>query len=484
MQLIVVPLVILAALVLGIVSANQSPLMIGLGVCAAAISSVVFFNLEFGIILLIFSMMLSPEVNIGASGARGSHLVVVRYDDLLLIILFASWVARNALRKNLKTLRMSGLTMPVLAYTLVCVISTLLAILRGNVTWMKGSLYTLKYLEYFVLYFTTYTLANDKKRIWFYLTLGLMTALLVTTHGYWYYLTSGGKAAIAPFEAPINMVSTEAGEPGSLGAYYLVIFGVLFGMIIHLSYSTAKKLLAPLAFMLPVFLVTFSRASYLGLLGMTAALMIFNTKRRLFLLSLIGVCGGLFLAIEPIREKVMARVEMTYQSSRNRELHDFTFMGKTFQLEDSAAQRVWTWQRVLNNHLPVHPLWGFGITGVGFEDSQYGLLLSETGLLGFFTFWWVIITIFYTARQLFVLATEDWMRGLAVGLALCLCGLLLDALTTNTFIIVRVMEPFWFLVAISDKLKDLLQEERYDGELRKARAIAGDNKFLSSPDQY
>jgi hypothetical protein len=480
MKLIGAALLAAVAVVLGQLATHQSPLMLGLGIGAICLSSVVFFDFEFGIALLIFSMMLSPEINLGSTGAGASHLVVVRYDDFLLLILFAAWVVRNALDKNLKTLHLSELSTPMLVYTFICLVATLLGILRGNVTWMKGSLYTLKYLEYFVLYFIAYTLTTKKERIWLYLKLGGLTALVVTVYGYWYYLSSGGKAAIAPFEAPINVVSTEMGEPGSLGGYYLVIFGVLFGMMIHLDYKRAIRLLLPLGFMLPVFLVTFSRASYLGIMGMVSSILIFNEKRRLFVMSLITICCVSFFAITPIREKVMARVAMTYQASLNRELHDFHFLGKTFRLEDSAAQRVWTWQRVLDNHLPVHPLMGFGITGVGFEDSQYGLLLSETGLLGFFAFWWMIATIYLTTRQLFLLSNENWMRGLAMGLAVGLTGLLLDATTTNTFIIVRIMEPFWFLVAITDKLKDLLLREREEIELKLAREAVIAKKFQAS----
>jgi hypothetical protein len=40
------------------------------------------------------------------------------------------------------------------------------------------------------------------------------------------------------------------------------------------------------------------------------------------------------------------------------------------------------------------------------------------------------------------------MRGLSVGLIAGLVGLLVHAIGANTFIIVRIMEPFWFLAGI------------------------------------
>jgi len=57
---------------------------------------------------------------------------------------------------------------------------------------------------------------------------------------------------------------------------------------------------------------------------------------------------------------------------------------------------------------------------------------------------------------------EDWERGLGMGLCLALTGLLIQAMTTNTFIIVRVMMPFWFLVALVARLNNIppVKEEK------------------------
>ena len=41
------------------------------------------------------------------------------------------------------------------------------------------------------------------------------------------------------------------------------------------------------------------------------------------------------------------------------------------------------------------------------------------------------------------------LRGLSVGLIAGLVGLLVHAIGANTFIIVRIMEPFWCLTGIA-----------------------------------
>ena len=50
-------------------------------------------------------------------------------------------------------------------------------------------------------------------------------------------------------------------------------------------------------------------------------------------------------------------------------------------------------------------------------------------------------------------------RGLALGFVAGTVGLLGHAIGANTFIIVRIMEPFWFFAAIVVALPGLDQEE-------------------------
>ena len=53
---------------------------------------------------------------------------------------------------------------------------------------------------------------------------------------------------------------------------------------------------------------------------------------------------------------------------------------------------------------------------------------------------------------------SDLLRGLSVGFIAGLVGLLIHAFGANTFIIVRIMEPFWFLVGIVVALASMDEE--------------------------
>src|SRR5947199_10793686 len=62
---------------------------------------VVFVKTELGLYLVIFSMLLSPEITTGSGGlAEGRH-VVIRTEDLILLVVAFSWLARTAVNKEL-----------------------------------------------------------------------------------------------------------------------------------------------------------------------------------------------------------------------------------------------------------------------------------------------------------------------------------------------------------------------------------------------
>ncbi len=103
------------------------------------------------------------------------------------------------------------------------------------------------------------------------------------------------------------------------------------------------------------------------------------------------------------------------------------------------------------------PLWGYGVTGYTFLDAQYPRTLAETGMIGVFTFGWIIVAFYRESYRLYRFSEDGMYRGLALEMIAGLTGLLVHAVGANTFIIVRIMEPFWLtagLVVASAKLDE------------------------------
>ena len=82
----------------------------------------------------------------------------------------------------------------------------------------------------------------------------------------------------------------------------------------------------------------------------------------------------------------------------------------------------------------------------------------ETGIVGLLAFAWLVYALFRVGLRTWREHQDDLLRGLSVGLIAGLIGLLVHAIGANTFIIVRIMEPFWFLTGIVISLVSINEE--------------------------
>jgi hypothetical protein len=445
MAITITVLALIIAAALGHMAASGGQVYVVMGLLGVIVSMFAFMSPKASITLLVFSMLLSPKIGFGAVG--GGREAVLRYDDILLVIIFFSWLARTAVFKTRPFITSTPAQAPVLLYTAAAVLSTALGVMRGNVSAKESFFYVLKYAEYFFLYFMTVNIVETRDDVRRYLRYGLLVAIAVTFYAFYYYHGAGPDArATAPFEAVLGS-RVNASEPASLGGYYLVIFGALMAFMTEYSGKTLFLLAGALAFMFPAFLLTFSRSSYIGFTLMVPALLLFTKRRRLSMFWFILAGMLALLAMPTVMGKVADRITMTYRGEYATEVFRAGPVGN-IRLEDSAAARLRSLQRVFLEQLPEHPIFGWGVTGVGLCDTQYALVLGETGILGGLLFFWLLYRLFYTARKVYLLSDDRTARGLALGFAVTLVGLLFQSVGVNSFIIIRIMEPFWFVAAL------------------------------------
>jgi O-antigen ligase len=127
------------------------------------------------------------------------------------------------------------------------------------------------------------------------------------------------------------------------------------------------------------------------------------------------------------------------------------------RLDTSASARILNYKQAFS-YWRKNPILGYGITGHHFMDAQYPRILVETGIIGMLAFAWLVYALFQVAINTWRNARDDLMRGLSVGLTAGLVGLLVHAVGANTFIIVRIMEPFWFVTGIVIALSEMDEE--------------------------
>ncbi len=101
-----------------------------------------------------------------------------------------------------------------------------------------------------------------------------------------------------------------------------------------------------------------------------------------------------------------------------------------------------------------------GITGYAWADAQYVKIIGETGLAGLLGFIVITARLWMSTRRIYATEDDPFAKGLALGVWLGLVALLAHAVGANTFIIIRIMEPFWLCAGLVMILPRLSNAER------------------------
>jgi O-antigen ligase len=393
-----------------------------------------FASTQIALYILIFSMLLGPEIVVGGTtGATLGRGVTLRLDDLILVVIGFSWLARMALYKELGFFLRTRLNRPIAIYIMVCLLSTFLGAFLGRVDLKTGFFFVLKYFEYMVIYFMVANHLHDEKQVHHFLWALLFTCIIVSFIGM-AQIPGGGRVS-APFEG-------EAGEPNTFGGYLLFMMAITIGLMLT-SHLWRDRLvfgsIAVIAFI--PFIFTQSRTSYLAFFPMLAAFVWLSEKRKIVLLALL-----FFAALLPLIAPQVAKERVSYTFAQRHHPGQHVEVGD-IRFDTSTSERLRSWKTALQD-FPRHPVIGFGVTGYRFIDAQFPRVLLEIGLVGLIAFLLLLLAIFKQGITVFNKANDPLHRGISMGFLAGSLGLLVHAIGANTFIIVRIMEPFWFVAGM------------------------------------
>lgn len=444
---LIIPLIIILFVLLGLalMIPKLSPIKTFALVAGMVIFITSFISTTFALYILIFSMLLSPEFIVGATGATSlGRGVTLRLDDFILAIIGFSWLAKMSINKELGLFLRTPLNRPIAYYIIICLVSTLIGAIFGRLQLKTGFFYLLKYFEYMIVYFMVVNHIENKKQVRNYMWALLITCMIVSVIG----ITQipGGGRVTAPFEGA-------QGEPNTFGGYLILMISVVIGLFLTTP-SFRNQLLYfffILLFTIPMF-YTQSRSSYLAIVPALLTFIFLSEKRVWVIVVLLLIGTSLpFTAPKPAKERIV----YTFTQGRDR-MDVFEFGG--IKLDTSLSARVKSWEWASKDWIK-HPFVGFGVTGYRFVDAQYVRVITETGFLGLILFLILIYAIFRQTYTVFKKTTESFDRGLSMGFLAGFIGLLFHAIGANTFIIVRIMEPFWFMAALVLMIPEIKDEE-------------------------
>ena len=402
---------------------------------------------DIGLIIIIASMLLSPEIVMGRTTGR---YVTVRIEDILLMVVILAWLLRTSFTKDIASTFRTKLTAPFFMYILICLVSTSLAIMGGSIDIKQSLLSILKYVEYFLLFLMVRDSINSIGQVKMYVVVFLLTAVVVAAHSN-IYIENQLSAGSTFFRVAPPVETTNVGESGTLGGYLVFMTAIAGGLLLYLRSTTIRIfLLCLILVMFRAFLYTLSRGSYIAIVPMIIGLICFTRKSKFILVS--GVFIGLVMLAVFAPHMIKERVTSTVAEESD-------ISGKHITLDESPAARLESWKMVLFKKFPEKPILGYGVA-TAFVDGQIFLTLFEVGAVGLFLLGSVILRLFKMARDILKLEEiqkDDFLSGITVGFLAGFVGLIGHALSTNTFIIIKIMEPFWFIAAIVLSLPRLLK---------------------------
>lgn len=440
---------------------------------ALAISMVVFgvtvARVDFGVYILVIAMLLSPELDMG-NDLSGEQSLNLRYDDILILVIFIGVMVKIAFEGRLQPWQSSPVNAGILAYYSVCIISTLFALERNLGAWDRRSAFftMLKMLEFYLVFWLVGLAVRNRQDIRKQLPLFFLVSMVVSVYAIYTIRTE--PRVSAPFE-------TGGTEPNTLGGYLLLVIFVAMGLFTQARYWRQKMpflLISGVAF-IPL-LYTLSRASYMGLVVGLSVLSVISRKYAILILMILALASSSVI----MPEKVKERVRYTFEASSGQEV---TVAGRTtgVTVDKSTHERFLVWRKVryILGMGGLLTWFGGGVTWESVLDSQYARVILETGLVGLAAFLFLQYRLLRCAREAYRWS-DDWVgRGISMGVFAATLGLVTHSMGTISFLIVRIMEPYWFLVALTVTIRNqaLLKSRASEKTARAARPAQDANQI-------
>jgi O-antigen ligase len=407
-----------------------------------------------GLYFIAAAILFSPEIGAGVETGRrtgeGAGGIVLRLEDILLIAVGLGWLLRTTYYHRRFGIIKTPINGSIGAYMMISLIATFFGVTLGNVKIETGIIHNLKYFEYFFLYFMILAHVRNKQTISRLITFTLIVFGFAIIYGYTQIKMDGITRVCAPFDA----------EPNTFGAYIVLIMSIAFGIVLcNPRFRVQFWLTILILAAMPPLLFTLSRSSYLAFLTTIVAFLVASKKRILIGTALIGTAGVFILGVPMLPKPVVERIMYTFQKGS-----EYHYQVAGIDLDSSTSARIDSYKRALEIWWQ-SPIIGHGVTGTHFIDGQYMRLLAETGIIGLATFLFMIWRLLKETWNIYLNCDDKYLKGAVLGFFCGIIGMLAHALSANTFIIIRVAEPFWLLaglIMLIPRIREQPEEEEWD----------------------
>jgi hypothetical protein len=381
-------------------------------------------------VLLIFTSVLSPKINLGTVSA---NLIGIKIDDILVLSLCLS-VLRNYLRVRTYPKPPSAL-LPFIIFICVGAISLLRGIFIHSVDKPLVSLLVMfKWIEYLVIFCLGSFCINSRKNLKLILITTILTGIVLAFYGYWEYFNPRALARYLYYYRLYDR-GWFTGQNNHIAGFFLLWFCLILGLLGSAQKIKYKILLgfSAIVGMLP-FLASYSRKSYIALAFSVVVLALLTGKKR-------------YLAVFLLLLFIMTSFFGVRLIDRFNDIKKFFLASDTYQSERFYFFRPWAISLKTLESFPFLGA-GFGSRHRLFYESQWVMIAAETGLLGLVFFFYTLLLILKSAFLRFKTSADWLMKGFALGFISGFLGIFVHSLTCLSLIVSRIGVSFWLLAGI------------------------------------
>jgi len=340
--------------------------------------------------------------------------------------------------------------LPIIGLLFFYLLSTVINLISGNINFLAGFFYFLKQGEFFLIYFLVFSSVKkevDAKTIlrFWQLFISINVAFIIIQ-------MIAGQQFLSQDSYGYNTF-IELRGPLPSGGFFLMAFIFLFGILVWrysekppISRTRKLFLIALTASPAIGVIASGSRASFMGLvtaLIMFPALLIIKRRRVKLLKPALII---IFVSVLAIIFLIVAKQTLNLGGIQ-RIVDPSTFIWEITSSSPTSRISIWKSQLDLAGSSAFLFIFGRGMSYLADSHSQYTRNLIETGVFGsvfFLVLIWNIIK-----RSYRELASENNLSaGLAVGLLTATISLLVISVTAEAFLMVKIMEVYWFFAAI------------------------------------
>jgi O-antigen ligase len=397
------------------------------GASERASSGVFLLGARWLLASLPFFAVFFPRIHLGV---LGNSSVDLRGEDLwtLLLALLLFW----DLAFRHPPFEIPSVESGFLIFLIVAEFSIFFGVAIGTVDKpLVSLLYLLKWSQYFMVFFLTMQIAARENQASFFLKVFFLFGIVIAGYGYYEHCFPYTKALYPNYyrlfeRAPFH------GDANHIGGFLVLWIGFFSGI-----FSESKKravrgiLLTAMLFAFFPLVWTYSRKSYFALAGcLAAALFLVRGKKRILLVILLFTIAGLVLPTR-LAERLLDLPEAMTSSD---------------PFHSSWAGNWVMWKESLQNTDRLFFLGsGLGSRHRLYYESQYVLILAETGIVGVAAFAFLCVTLVLKMGSYLIRRTEETGRGIAEGWLIGFVGILIHSASCVSWTVAKIAIPFWFL---------------------------------------